>query len=114
MSQNLGTGEPWDSKFMPQFPGRDDLGRVQYAKYKQELVSANDLSNIIYGHICAFMNLPKFAAKLAAKLDACGVLEIFTKGKFPTSKLLKFKDTVSDQKAIAKGVEDFNIKNYRL
>lgn len=114
MSQNFGTGEAWDSKFMPQFPGRDSFGRVQYAKYRGEKVSANDLSNIMYAHICAYMGIPKFLAKFIAKMDACGILEIISKGKWPTKNLLKFKDTQSDQIAIAKGMDDFNIKNYRL
>ncbi len=114
MGQNLGTGEPWDSKFMPQFPGRDVSGKIQYAKYNNEIVSGNDLSNIIYGHICAFMNLPAAIAKFMARLDACGITEIITKKKLPDINLLKFHDTVSDQAAIAKGVKEFNLSNYRL
>lgn len=114
MSQQLGTGEPWDSKFMPQFPGRNSKGQVQYAKYKDTIVSANDLSNIIYGHICAYMKLPKWLAQMAAKLDACGITEIITKKRFPDFKLRNFKDTPQDQQAIARGVKEFNIKDYRL
>lgn len=114
MSQQLGTGEPWDSKFMPQFPGRNSKSQVQYAQYKDTIVSANDLSNIIYGHICAYMKLPKSIAQLMARLDACGITELITKRKFPDMNLRNFKDTVQDQKAIARGVEEFNINDYRL
>ena len=114
MSQKFGTGEPWDTKFMPQFPGRDPNGRIQYARYNGEIVSCNDLSNIMYGHICAFMNIPKAIAKIMAQLDACGITEIFTKQKFPTKELLKFSDTTTDQLAISKGIDEFNIKNYRI
>lgn len=114
MSQQFGTGEPWDSKFMPQFPGRNLQGLVEYAKYNDTIVSANDLSNIIYGHICAYMKLPKCIAQLMARLDACGITEIITKKKFPDMRLCKFKDTQQDQQAIARGVKEFDIKNYRL
>lgn len=114
MSQQLGTGEPWDSKFMPQFPGRNSKGRVQYARYRDTIVSANDLSNIIYGHICAYMKLPKCVAQFMARLDACGITELITKKKFPDIHLRNFKDTPQDQRAIARGVEEFDIKNYRL
>ena len=114
MSQQFGTGEPWDSKFMPQFPGRNVKGIVEYAKYNDTIVSANDLSNIIYGHICAYMKLPKCIAKLMARLDACGITEILTKRRFPDIHLRNFKDTSQDQQAIVRGVEDFKIKNYRL
>lgn len=114
MSQQFGTGEPWDSKFMPQFPGRTPKGEVQFARYRDTIVSANDLSNIIYGHICAYMKLPKWLAQMAAKLDACGITEIITKKRFPDLKLMNFKDTPQDQQAIARGVKEFNMKDYRL
>jgi hypothetical protein len=114
MSQHFSTGEPWDSKFMPQFPGRDISGRVQYAKYNNEIISGNDLSNIIYGHVCAYMKLPLFLAKFVGRLDACGVIEIITKKKFPNIKLLKFRDPASDQEAIVRGYREFDPSNYRL
>ena len=68
----------------------------------------------MYGHVCAFMKIPKIIAKVIAKLDACGITEIFTKQKLPTKELLKFSDTQTDQLAIIKGMNEFNIKNYRL
>ncbi|MBR6721851.1 hypothetical protein IKL64_00170 [bacterium] len=114
LCQNLGTGEAWDTKFLPNFPGRNKQGKKQYAIYKGEIVSGNDLSNIIYGHICGFMGIPTKLAQIIAKLDAAGILEPFSKGKLPTFRLLMFRDTVSDQMAIAKGVSEFNIKDYNL
>jgi hypothetical protein len=48
IGQNMGTGASWDTKFLPQFPGRNVEGRTQYASYKKELVSGNDISNIAF------------------------------------------------------------------
>ena len=114
LCQNLGTGEPWDTKFLPNFPGRNKQGKKQYAIYNGEIVSGNDISNIIYGHICGYMGIPTKLAQFIAKLDATGILEPFSKGKLPSLELLKFRDTVSDQKAIARGVREFDINNYNL
>lgn len=114
MCRNLGTGDPWDLKFLPKFPGRDKKGQKQYAIYKNEIVSANDVSNLFFGHICRFMGIPTKLAQIIAKLDAAGILEPFSKGKMPTVKLLKFRDTKSDQSAIAKGVQNFDINDYKL
>jgi hypothetical protein len=60
------------------------------------------------------MGIPEKIAQLIARLDARGLLEPFSKGKLPSLKLLKFRDTASDQLAIAKGVREFNIKDYNL
>ena len=114
LCQNLGTGEPWDSKFLPNFPGRNKKGQKQYALYKGEIVSGNDVSNLLFGHLCKYMGIPEKIAQLIARLDARGLLEPFSKGKLPSLKLLKFRDTASDQLAIAKGVREFNIKDYDL
>lgn len=114
MCQNLGTGAPWDTKFLPEFPGRDINGRVQYGVYKGEVVSGNDISNRFYGHVCAYMNIPTKLAQFIAKMDACGALELFSKGKFPTKNLRSFRDTKSDQVAIKQGLDEFEIKSYRL
>lgn len=114
LCQNLGTGEPWDSKFLPNFPGRNKRGQKQYAIYKGEIVSGNDVSNLIFGHICKFMGIPTKLAQLIAKMDASGILEPFSKGKLPTLELLKFRDTASDQLAIAKGIREFDINDYQL
>lgn len=114
MCQNLGTAEAWDTKFLPQFPGRSKKGHKQYARYKGEIVSGNDISNRFFGHICAYMGIPVKLAQLVAKLDACGILEPISKGKFPSLELLKFRDTASDQLAIFRGVQEFNINDYRL
>lgn len=114
MCRNFGTGEAWDTKFLPEFPGRDINGRKQYAKYNGEIVSGNDISNIFYAHTCKFVGVPQIIAKLCARLDACGILEPLSKGKLPSLKLLKFRDTASDQLAINKGIQDFDMRNYRL
>lgn len=114
MGQNLGTGAPWDTKFLPEFPGRNEIGEPQFAIYKQDFVSGNDISNILYGHICAYMGIPTKIAQFIAKMDACGALELFSKGKFPDKKLISFRDTQNDQLAIRKGVEEFKLSDYKL
>lgn len=114
MCKNLGTGEAWDTKFLPKFPGRNKKGEKQYALYNNEIVSANELSNLFYGHVCKYMGFPVKVALLIAKLDAAGMLEPFSKGKFPSIKLLKFRDPASDQRAIVKGMMEFDINKYHL
>lgn len=114
MARNFGTAEPWDTKFLAEFPGRNRKGEVQYARYKDEILSGNDVSNLFFGHVCAFVGIPARLAKLVARLDASGVIEPFTKGRFPNMQLLKFRDTASDQIAIEKGIKEFNIGDYRL
>ena len=114
LCRNLGTGEAWDSKFLPNFPGRNKKGQKQYAMYNGEIVSGNDVSNILFGHLCKYMGIPTKMAQLIAKLDASGILEPFSKGKLPTLKLLRFRDTASDQMAIAKGIKEFDINNYTI
>lgn len=114
VSQNFGTGERWDTKFLPEFPGRTKKGEKQYAKYKGHVVSGNDISNILYGHVCKFLHIPSDIAKFIAKIDAAGLLEPISKGKLPTLELLKFRDTASDQKAIEMSIKTFNINDYRF
>lgn len=114
IGQNMGTGSAWDTKFLPEFPGRDRKGRKQYAVYKNNVVSGNDVSNIFYGHICAYMGFSPKLAQTLAKMDACGVFDLLTKGHLPDKKLLKFRDTESDQQAIKIGVEEFKLSDYRL
>lgn len=114
IGQNMGTGAPWDTKFLPQFPGRDLKGRKQYALYKNEPVSGNDISNIFFGHICAYMGISSKLAQFIAKMDACGAFELFAKGRLPNRKLLAFRDTPSDQLAIKRGVEEFKLADYNL
>ncbi len=114
MCRNFGTGERWDTKFLPAFPGRDKNGHVQYARYKDEIVSGNDISNIFFGHTCKFLGFPEKLSLWIARLDASGILEPFSKGKLPSKELLTFKDTRSDQQAISKGMREFNINDYKL
>ena len=113
MGQNLGTGASWDTKFLPKFPGRDKFGRVQYGIYNGEVVTGNDVSNIFFGHLCAYMGFPAKIAQLLARMDACGVFEIFSKGRLPNLQLMSFRDTKSDQAAIKKGVKEFDLGKYR-
>ncbi len=114
MAQNFGTGERWDTKFLPEFPGRNMRGERQYAMYKDEAVSGNDVSNILFGHVCKYLGFPEKVTLLLARLDAAGILEPFSKGKLPDGELLRFRDTQSDQKAILRGMREFDIKDYRL
>lgn len=114
MCRNFGTGERWDTKFLPAFPGRDKNGRVQYARYNDQIVTGNDVSNIFFGHTCKFLGIPEKLSLWIARLDASGILEPFSKGKFPSKELLNFRDTHSDQQAIVKGMREFDINNYRL
>lgn len=114
MCQNFGTGECWDTKFLPEFPGRNKAGQVQFAKYKNKVVTGNDISNIFFGHTCKFLGFPEKLALLLAKLDASGILEPFSKGRLPTKELLRFRDTPSDQQAILRGMREFDINDYRL
>jgi len=115
------TGEPWDTKYLPEFPGRDKKGHTQYALYKGEVVSANYISNNIYGQVCASIGLPLKLARLAAKIDACGLSDPVTKLKIPKMESLKFRDPVEDQNAIISGYNDYlydspwkNTKKYNL
>lgn len=114
LCQNFGTGDPWDSKFLPRFPGRTKYGKKQYAVYNNEIVSANDLSNRVYGHVCRFMGIPTKLALIIAKMDASGILEPFSKGKLPSLKLLRFRDPASDQQSIVKGINEFDMSNYKI
>lgn len=114
MAKNFGTADPWDTKFQPEFPGRDKNGAVQYARYKGEILSGNSVSNLFFGHVCAFVGIPVKLAKLIAKLDASGIIEPFTKGHFPNKALRNFRDPISDQLAIEKGMQEFDVNNYRL
>lgn len=107
--KNFATGEKWDTKFSQHFPGRDKNGKVQYAKFNGEIVSANDVSNIFYGIVCASAGIPLKISQWIAKIYSCGLLEPFIAGKIPSKKLLKFRDTASDQRAIVRGYEQYRI-----
>lgn len=109
--KNFPTGGPWDTKFLPQFPGRELNGKTQYGMYKDKIVSANYVSNNLYAQICAAAGLSLPFTKLAAKVDACGILEVITKKKLPNKELIKFKDSKCDQLAISSGFQDFHTNN---
>lgn len=105
--KNFSTGNCWDTKYLPEFPGRDIKGKTQYGKYKDKVVSANYVSNNIYGQACAAADLTVYSAKTAAKIDAFGALELLTKQRLPNKELIKFRDTDCDQRAIEIGYHDF-------
>ena len=109
---NFATGEKWDTKFCPEFPGRDKEGRVQYGLYKGKIVAGNYLSNNIYGFLCAAAGIPERTAKFLGKIYSCGVLEPLISGKLPDKTLMKFRDPISDQKAISEGYKEF--KNLKI
>ncbi len=104
---NFATGAKWDTKFSMDFPGRDKLGRVQYARYNEKVVTGNYLSNNIYGFLCALIGIPEKMSKFIARIYSKGFLEPFISGKLPDKKLLKFSDPVSDQQAVSSGYKDF-------
>ena len=104
---NFSTGEKWDTKFYPEFPGRDKKGRVQFAKYKGKIVAGNFLSNNIYGFLSAAAGIPERISKFIAKIYSKGLIEPLISGKIPDKTLLKFNDPIADQKAISIGYDEF-------
>lgn len=105
--ENFATGAKWDTKFMMNFPGRDKQGRVQFARYDNQVVTGNYISNNIYGFLCAVIGIPERLSKYIARVYSKGFLEPLISGKFPDKKLLKFSDPISDQDAISSGYKDF-------
>jgi len=108
---NFATGEKWDTKFNPEFPGRDINGRVQYARYNNKIVTGNYISNHLYGLMCAAAGIPKKISLFLAKLYSCGIMEPFISKKIPNKNLLKFRDPASDQLAIIEGYKAFSKLN---
>lgn len=106
LRDNFHTGEAWDTKFLQDFPGRDVFGNTQYATYKGKVVSANYLSNNIFGQVMHKVGFSEKTSKAIAKLYSCGLVRIFSKGKLPHSDLLKFRDPIEDQEAITSGFLD--------
>jgi len=104
---NFSTGEKWDTKFFPEFPGRDKKGCVQYAFYDGNIVAGNYLSNNIYGFLCAALGISEKMSKFIAKIYSCGILEPLISGKLPNKKLIKFRDPEADQHAISSGYAEF-------
>lgn len=100
LGQNFKTGDKWDTKFLENFPGRDINGKVQYAKLNDRIVSANYISNHIYGESLAKLGFKRWFVILASHLDAAGLSNLIFEGQIPTLKNLKFKDTAADQETI--------------
>ncbi|MDD3419826.1 MAG: hypothetical protein PHE78_04390 [Candidatus Gastranaerophilales bacterium] len=100
LGKNFKTGDKWDTKFLENFPGRDINGKVQYARLNDKIVSANYVSNHIYGESLAKLGFKRWFVILASHLDAAGLSNLIFEGQLPTLKNLKFKDTDADQKTI--------------
>ena len=98
--KNFKTADPWDTKFLENFPGRTSEGKVQYALLKDKIVNANYISNALYGDACIKMGFKEWFATLAAKVDAHGLSNLFTEGKIPQWQDVRFKDTAADQNTI--------------
>lgn len=113
--KKFATGASWDTKFLPEFPGRDINGMTQYAKYNGKVVKGNYISNCLYGYLCAAIGMPEKEAKAIARIYSCGLIEPFITKKFPSKKLMMFKDPIDDQKAITSGYKEFfeDMKNRR-
>lgn len=109
--QNFATGAPWDTKFLPQFPGRDIDGKTQYALYKGKIVSANYLSNNIFGQLCAATKIKKFFGEFISKIYSCGLLEPFINFKLPSKEVLKFRDPPQDLDAFRSGFNEYYKQN---
>ena len=110
MLKHFPTARAWDTKYNPYFPGRDEEGRIQYALYKDRVVSTNYLSNNFYAQICAAAGFPLSFAKLAARMNACGLDRLYH-GKLPDKEHRHFRDTPEDQRAIVSGYFDYNDDN---
>lgn len=104
---NFSTGEKWDTKFIEIFPGRDKLGRVQYAIFNDKIVPGNYLSNHLYGFLCASIGIPENVSKFIARMYSKGFIEPLISGEIPNKTLLKFRDPIADQQAISAGYNDF-------
>ncbi len=100
LGKNFKCADPWDTKFLGKFPGRTKDGKVQYAMLKGEVVSANYVSNMIYGEALSQLGFKKWFSKMAAKLDSCGISNLIFQRQIPTLKNLKFRDTKFDQDVI--------------
>lgn len=105
--KKFATGASWDTKFLPEFPGRDANGMTQFAKYNGKVVKGNYISNCLYGYLCAAIGMPEKQAKAIARIYSCGVIEPFITHKFPDRKLIMFRDPIDDQKAISCGYKEF-------
>ena len=105
--RNLQTGESLDTKFNPDFPGRDKKCRTQYALYKKKIISANYLSNNFYGQITARLGLFFKVSKLIGSTAyGAGFFEL-SYGRLPTWDVLQFKDSQEDIDSIRSGYYDY-------
>lgn len=103
---NLRTGRRFDTKFHPDLPGRDKDGEVQYALYKGKPVSANYISNNIYGQLMAAMGVPLSLARLAGKAYSRGAGDLLALRR-PSLETIRFQDPPEDQETIVSGYLDY-------
>jgi hypothetical protein len=104
--KNSATAAALDTKFHPNYPGRNQAGQVQYARYKGRVVSANYLSNNLFGQIMSALGYPFWFTTLIGKIYSTGMLEIF-RGHLPTLANLKFRDPAEDGRAVKSGYDDY-------
>lgn len=98
--KNFKTADPWDTKFLEDFPGRTKDGKVQYAVLRDRVVNTNFVSNYLYGEVCSKLGIKKRFAAFAAKMDAHGMSNLFLERRLPRLKNIRFKDTPQDQQTI--------------
>jgi len=114
LCKNIRKGDKWDTLFVDNLPGRDKDSKVQYALFKDEVVSANHISNYIYSELLYHLGFKKWMAVGAAKIYSQGVINILFDGVAPSLKALMYKDTPQDQLTIKKAFNDFNQGNHSL
>jgi len=111
LGKNIRTSEAWDTKFHPDFPGRDRDGNVQYAHYKGKVVSANYLSNNLYGQVMAALEFPLWFAQLMGRLYSRGWMRVIFNFEWPDKRHRQFQDPDEDQRAIESGYDDWRHHN---
>lgn len=105
--KNLRTADKWDTKFLEHFPGRDEKGHVQYAKLREKILTANQISNYFYSEFLHNLGIGKRIASLSAKIYSHGAFNMFFDKYVPNFKTLMFKDTSLDQETIRLAYDEF-------
>lgn len=108
LCKNGKTADKWDTKFLEDFPGRTKDGKVQYALFKDKVVSANYVSNYIYSEMLHKLNFKKKTAIAAAKIYSNGFSNLFFDKKFTSFKDLCAGDCPKDQATIRQAFDEFN------
>ncbi len=103
---NFEMGDPWDTKYLEEFPGVNKEEETQYAMYKGRIVSANYISNNLYGQVLTMAGFSPGFSKLAGKAYSRGGADLLN-FKIPSRGVLKFRDPPEDQDAIESGYYDY-------